>query len=72
MSENNTNKRMSGDDEIDLLDLFRRMGRTLTRWANALGRAFLISIVFLLKRWLPTWIKYLHWSWSIIFSKINI
>jgi hypothetical protein len=41
------------DDEIDLLDLFRRMGRTLNRWGNALGRAFLISVVFMLRRWLP-------------------
>lgn len=53
MSENTTNNKNVRDDEIDLLDLFRRMGRTLSRWCNALGRAFLISIVFLLKRWLP-------------------
>src|SRR5450759_792191 len=52
MSENTTKKNVR-DDEIDLLDLFRRMGRTLNRWGKALGRAFLISIVFLLKRWLP-------------------
>lgn len=52
MSENNTNKNVR-DDEIDLLDLFRRMGRTLNRWGKALGTAFLISIVFLLKRWIP-------------------
>ena len=53
MSENTTNNKNVRDDEIDLLDLFRRMGRTLNRWGNALGEAFLISIVFLLKRWLP-------------------
>ena len=53
MSENTTNNKNVRDDEIDLLDLFRRMGRTLSRWGNALGEAFLISIVFLLKRWLP-------------------
>ncbi len=52
MSENITNKDVR-DDEIDLLDLFRRMGRTLNHWINLLGRAFLITIVFLLKRWLP-------------------
>ena len=52
MSENATNKNVK-DDEIDLLDLFRRMGRTVSRWISALGRAFLISIVFLLKRWIP-------------------
>jgi len=53
MSENTTNNKNVRDDEIDLPDLFRRMGRTLNRWGKALGRAFLISIVFLLKRWLP-------------------
>jgi hypothetical protein len=52
MSEINETKNVR-DDEIDLLDLFRRMGRTLGRWANALGTAVLISIVFLLRRWLP-------------------
>ena len=52
MSEINTNKNVR-DDEIDLLDLFRRIGRTLIRWSNALVKAFLISVVFLLRRWLP-------------------
>jgi len=52
MSENTTNKNVR-DDEIDLLDLFRRMGNTIGRWLNALGKAILISIVFMLRRWLP-------------------
>jgi hypothetical protein len=52
MSESNTNRNVR-DDEIDLLDLFRRMGSTFSRWANSIGRAFLITIVFLLKKWLP-------------------
>jgi hypothetical protein len=52
MSENITNKEAK-NDEIDLLELFRRMGLTIGRWARAIGRAFLISTVFLLKRWLP-------------------
>jgi hypothetical protein len=52
MSENTTHKNVS-NDEIDLLDLFRRIGNTLNRWGRAIGKAFLISIVFLLKRWLP-------------------
>ena len=52
MSETSPNKN-SNTDEIDLLDLFRRMGRTLNRWGKAIGRAFLISVVFLLRRWLP-------------------
>jgi hypothetical protein len=53
MSEITTPNKNVRDDEIDLLDLFRRIGNTLNRWAKALGRAFLISVVFLLKRWLP-------------------
>jgi hypothetical protein len=52
MSVNTTNKNVR-DDEIDLLELFRRMGKTLNLWGNALGKAFLISLVFMLKRWLP-------------------
>jgi hypothetical protein len=52
MSENSTNKNVR-NDEIDLLDLFRRMGKTLSHWGKSLGRAFLISVVFILKRWLP-------------------
>lgn len=52
MPENTTNKNVR-DDGIDLSDLFRRMGRTLSRWCKTLGRAFLITTVFLIKRWLP-------------------
>jgi hypothetical protein len=52
MSENNQNINAK-NDEIDILDLFRRMGKTLNQWANAIGRAILISFVFLLRRWLP-------------------
>ncbi len=48
---NNTNNLR--DDEIDLLDLLRRMGSSLGRMGNAIGRAILISIVFLLRNWLP-------------------
>ena len=59
MSENITNSKDVRDDEIDLADLFRRFGRTLNRWGNALGKAFLISAVFLLKRWLPLGISVL-------------
>ena len=53
MSENTTSNRKVRDDEIDLLELFRRMGTTINRWAKALGKALLISVVFLVKRWLP-------------------
>jgi hypothetical protein len=52
MPENTTNKNVR-DDEIDLMDLFRRMGNTLNRWAKGLSVAFLTCVVFLLKRWLP-------------------
>ncbi len=53
MSENSDNSNNVSNDEIDLLDLFRRIGKTLGNWARALGRAFLISVVFLLRRWIP-------------------
>lgn len=51
MSETNNTKNVR-DDEIDLLDLFRRMGRSLGKMFTAIGKAILISIVFLLKHWL--------------------
>jgi hypothetical protein len=53
MSENTTSNKHDRDDEIDLLDLFRRIGKMLSKLGMKLGRAFLITIVFLLKRWLP-------------------
>lgn len=52
MSETTAN-RNSKDDEIDLLDLFKRMGRSLAKMFRALGRGILISIVFLLRKWVP-------------------
>jgi hypothetical protein len=58
MSENTTNRNVK-DDEIDLLDLFRRMGRTFSRWGNLIGRGLLISFVFLIKKWLPLGISIL-------------
>jgi hypothetical protein len=53
MSENIPNNKNVRDDEIDLLDLFRRIGKSLSQWANAVGRAILITVVFLIKKWLP-------------------
>ena len=41
------------NDEIDLLDLFRKMSRTIGRMSRAIGKAILISIVFLFRHWLP-------------------
>ncbi|HLN19618.1 MAG TPA: hypothetical protein VK213_00910 [Bacteroidales bacterium] len=52
MAEETSNKNLR-DDEIDLLDLFRRIGRSINRGAAALGKAFLISVVFLIRRWFP-------------------
>ena len=49
MSEN-TNTR---NDEIDLLDLFRRFGRWIANISRAIGKGILISIVFMLRKWLP-------------------
>jgi hypothetical protein len=53
MSDNNTNKKVTDNNEIDLLELFRRIGNALKSGFIAIGRATLISIVFLLKKWLP-------------------
>ncbi len=39
----------TSDDEIDLLDLFKRMGRTVSKWFKAIGEAFLVSMIFLIK-----------------------
>jgi hypothetical protein len=48
-----TQEKKNNNDEIDLLDLFRRIGRTINSWAKAIGKGFLISVVFILKKWLP-------------------
>jgi hypothetical protein len=52
MSES-TNAKSPKDDEIDLLDLFKRMGKSLGKMFSAIGRGILISIVFLFRNWLP-------------------
>ena len=48
-----TNAKNVKNDEIDLLDLFKRMGRSLGRMFRVIGRGTLISIVFLFRNWLP-------------------
>jgi hypothetical protein len=53
MSDNSSNSKNVRDDEIDILELFRRLGKTLTRWAKGLMRGFLISIVFLIRHAVP-------------------
>jgi len=52
MSDNTTNKNVR-DDEIDLLDLFRRMGNGIAKMSRAIGNAILATIVFMLKKWIP-------------------
>jgi hypothetical protein len=52
MTEENTNKPIR-NDEIDLLDLFNRMGKTVKRWGSSLVSAVLIAIVFMIKKWIP-------------------
>jgi len=41
------------DNEIDLRDLFNRIGRTISKWFRAIGKAILCSLVFLLKSIIP-------------------
>ena len=69
MSENTDNNKNIRNDEIDLLDLFRRMGRTLNRWFSAILRALLISIVFLFRRWIPLSLSITSRHWSYIHFK---
>jgi hypothetical protein len=51
MSEKIPNNKNVRDDEIDLLDLLSRMGKKLNRLGHYMARAFLISTVFVIKRW---------------------
>lgn len=53
MSETSNNTRLSNDDEIDLLDLSSRIGRSIRKMTKASGRGLLYVFVFLLKKWLP-------------------
>jgi hypothetical protein len=68
MSESTTNKNVR-DDEIDLLDLFNRIGKTINRWARGLTIAFLRTVVFLLKSWLPLGISIIAGVGISIFLK---
>jgi len=52
MSEQPTSKNVN-NDEIDIFEFVNRIGAVLRKWANAIGRAILISVVFLVKRWIP-------------------
>jgi hypothetical protein len=52
MSETNDTKNIR-EDELDLIDLFKRMGRSINKMAKSLGKGFLITSVFIIRRWLP-------------------
>lgn len=41
------------NDEIDIVDVFKRIGRQFSRFGKFLGRAFVLSFVFIVRRWLP-------------------
>ena len=43
----------SADGEIDLIELFRRIGRAIARGFSALGRAFLYVFFYVMRHWLP-------------------
>jgi len=51
MAKNNSPNRQS--DEIDLLDLLRKMFRALGRGLKTIGHCILIIVVFLIKKWIP-------------------
>lgn len=51
MSESDKN-RMTGNDEIDLVDLFTRLWHSIRRGCRALGRTILYIIAFILRKWL--------------------
>jgi hypothetical protein len=53
MSETTKGPKKAGDDEVDLLELIRRIGMTLRNWGLGLLKGILISVIFLLKRWIP-------------------
>jgi hypothetical protein len=46
-------KKYSGNDEIDLMELFRRMGNSIGRALTSVGKGLLKSSVFLVRNWLP-------------------
>ena len=48
MSKNPELKK-TNNDEIDLLDLFGRMGKTLSKWFRATGKGLLVCIIFLIR-----------------------
>jgi hypothetical protein len=52
MTKNPSDKDIKSD-EIDLIELFRKMGKTISGWLSGLIQFILISIIYLIKRWIP-------------------
>jgi hypothetical protein len=52
MSKNSSSEEMH-DDEIDLVDLFRRFGKSIIKLFEAIGNFILVCIFFLLKNAMP-------------------
>lgn len=57
MSQDFSSSNNVRNDEIDLLDLFRKIFRGLAKIGAAFGKAILITLVFLIRRWLPLMIS---------------
>lgn len=53
MSEVRSSKTDPRNDEIDLVDLFRRFWNFLGRGLKSIGKGILISVFFMLRHWLP-------------------
>ncbi len=49
----NQNISKAQEDELDLLELFRRIGKGLNSIFRSIGRGILVTTVFLLKKWFP-------------------
>ena len=59
------------DSEIDLLDLLRSIRKSFSQLGKVLGRAFLFTAVFLIKKWLPLGISVLLGVGVSYFLKIS-
>jgi hypothetical protein len=49
----NSNSQETHNDEIDLLELFRRSGKIISKWLLAIGNCILVCIFFLFKNLIP-------------------
>jgi hypothetical protein len=41
------------NEELDLIDIFRRLGNSLSKFGKFVGHSLMILIVFLLRKWIP-------------------